>query len=105
MLPEVADREITITENRGKIGKQFQQHYQQQRRQNPDHSDAVIITPMKRIRRNIPPQQQQQKERDGKTQFFKLCVTVKNGKCIRKKIFGMWNSSRGNPNNANVMLT
>ena len=99
MLPEVADREITITENRGKIGKQFQQ----QRQQNPDNSDAVIITPMKRIRRDLPPQQQQQKERDGKTQFFKLCVTVKNGKCIRKKIFGMWNSSRGNPNNAKTL--
>ena len=94
MLPEVADQEILIADNRGNIGKKFQQ--QQQQNLETDHSDAIIITPIRRFRRDTA-QQQPTPSGDGKTRFFKLCVTVKNGKCIRKKLFGMWNSSRGSP--------
>lgn len=91
MLPQVADREMTKTVNRRQIGKQFQQQQQQE----SDYSDAIIISSIKRfrVRRDAAPEQQ----KDGKTRFFKLCVAVKNGKCIRKKRFGMWNASRGNP--------
>ena len=94
MLPEVADHEasnyVAVQNNRGKIGKKFQQQQQLE----PVHSDAIIITPIRRIRRDVA---QLKPNGDGKTRFFKLCVTVKNGKCIRKKLFGMWNSSRGSP--------
>lgn len=93
MLPEVADNKISKVENRGKIGKKF---IQQQQLLETNHSDAIIISPLRRIRRDVA-QQQQKINGDGKTRFFKLCVTVKNGKCIRKKLFGMWNASRGNP--------
>lgn len=31
----------------------------------------------------------------GRTTYFKLCVLMKNGKCIRKKRFGMWNTAKG----------
>ena len=96
ILPEVADHETSnsvAVQNKDKIGKKFQQQQLK-----PVHSDAIIITPIRRIRRDAAQQQQPKPNGVGKTRFFKLCVTVKNGKCIRKKLFGMWNSSRGSPN-------
>uniref|UniRef100_A0A7M5WJP4 Uncharacterized protein n=1 Tax=Clytia hemisphaerica TaxID=252671 RepID=A0A7M5WJP4_9CNID len=83
MIPEVADRqELSIT-NQQRIGTLFQQK---------SDSDVIIISTLKRfrVRRNTNIE-----NKEGQVKFFKLCVAMKDGKCLRRKRFGMWNGARG----------
>ena len=80
ILPEVTDQHELSNANRQRIGKLFQQK---------SDSDAIIISALKRfrVRRNT--------NTGGQVKFFKLCVAKKDGKCLRRKRFGMWNGARG----------
>ena len=83
ILPEVTDQQELSNANRQRIGKLFQQK---------SDSDAIIISALKRfrVRRNT-----NTGNTGGQVKFFKLCVAKKDGKCLRRKRFGMWNGARG----------
>lgn len=49
--------------------------------------EMIIFHRKKHVRRDLSSRNQ------NKTKFFVLCVLKKDGKCIRRKRFGMWNSS------------
>lgn len=53
--------------------------------------DLLVVHVKRHVRRDLSANDQ----RKGRTNFFKLCVVKKNGKCVRKKTFGMWNASSG----------
>jgi hypothetical protein len=96
MLPEVTENTKFI-DNNLRIGKLFQRHEDEVENNTNQPTDVIIISPFKRFRLRRDLSRSKMEKNTGGVTYFRLCVTFKNGKCIRKKRFGMWHATREEP--------